>query len=196
MTVDDTATIDDLLRHVEEPEASAPRRKTGVGWALRVVLLAGAWTALTVFGLRLLGLNLSAIGAFAGFLALLLVRRMTVRLAPPVPPRRTRGRPTRWADGPDRSTGDDALRSAVRAWAQGLAWSHGNPGSFARVVLPRLRDLADERLRLRHGVTRASDPDRARQLLGERTWAILDGHPNRTPTLTDYTAIASELEKI
>lgn len=194
MTAD--ATIDDLLRHVEEPETRRPRRKTGVGWVVRAALLAGASTALTVFGLRLLGLDLSAIGAFAGFLALLLIRRVTARLAPPAPPRQARGRPARWADRRDRSTGEDALPAAVRAWEQRLARSDRNPGAFVRVVLPRLRDLADERLRLRHGVTRASDPDRARQLLGEPTWAILEGHPDRSPTLTDYTAIASGLEKI
>jgi hypothetical protein len=190
-----TATIDDLLRHVEESDTPAPRRRTGVGWAVRAALLAGALTALTVFGLRLLGLDLSAVGVFAGFLAVLLIRRVTARLAPPVPARQARRRPVRRADRSDQSA-DDALRSAVRGWQQRLTWADGSSDRFARVVLPRLRDLADERLRQRHGVTRASDPDRARELLGEPAWSLLADSSDRSPTLTEYAAVASGLEKI
>ena len=36
-----------------------------------------------------------------------------------------------------------------------------------------LAELTDERLRLRHGITRASDPRRARELLGEPLWQLL-----------------------
>jgi hypothetical protein len=188
-----SATIDELLQHVEEPDRPPRRKRTGV---VRAVLLAAALAALTVFGLRLIGLDLSPVGAFAGFLALLLIRRVTSRLAPPAPPRQARRRPTLRPAGPDGGTDRDALQSAVRGWEQRLAWTDGKPGAAMRTVLPRLRDLADERLRLRHGVTRASDPDRARELLGEPAWSLLAGSIDRTPTLTDYAAVASGLEKI
>jgi hypothetical protein len=90
----------------------------------------------------------------------------------------------------------DALRAAVKGWERPLDWSASRPERFAKVILPRLGELADERLRQRHGVTRASDPARARALLGERLWTFLDTPPRRTPSPRALAAIVAELEKL
>lgn len=189
-----TASIDDLLGH-EEPEEPRPRRKqVSAGWVLRAALVAAALTAVVVFGLRLVGLGISAVAVFAGFLALLLIRRVTVPLQPPPAGRTARRRLARgqlldWA-------GQDALRLAVRDWEKRLTWADTKRDAFARVVLPPLRDLTDERLRQRHGITRAADPDRARKLLGERLWTLLEGGAGPPPTAGECAAIVRQLEKL
>ena len=49
-----------------------------------------------------------------------------------------------------------------------------NAERFGSTVARRLGELADERLRQRHGLTRASDPARARELLGDQA---VGAHP-------------------
>jgi hypothetical protein len=44
---------------------------------------------------------------------------------------------------------------------------------FEHRIQPRLRRTAAERLRLRHGIDMAHDPEPARRLLGEETWQLL-----------------------
>jgi hypothetical protein len=90
----------------------------------------------------------------------------------------------------------DALRVAVDGWALPLEWATSKPERFTQVVLPRITELADERLRQRHGVTRDSDPARARALLGERLWRFLAAPGRRPPSPRDPAAIVAELEKI
>lgn len=190
-----TASIDDLLGYDEEPGEPRPRRThLSAGWLLRVALAAAALTAVTVFGLRLVGFGVSAVGVFASFLALLLIRRLAAPLQPPstrrTARRRTaRGQPLDWG-------GDDALRLAVRDWEKRLTWADTKRDGFGRIVLPPLRELADERLRQRHGITRAGDPDRARALLGERLWTLLEAPAGRPPTAAECAAIVSQLEKL
>ncbi len=54
----------------------------------------------------------------------------------------------------------------VRRWEDRLDLVQGDPGYFDRTVRPVLVGLVDERLRTAHGFTRASDPERARAILG------------------------------
>nr|BFE76467.1 hypothetical protein GCM10020092_097680 [Actinoplanes digitatis] len=60
----------------------------------------------------------------------------------------------------------------MRRWERQLDWSQSDAEKFSRNVLPVLAELADERLRLKHGITRSSDPRRARELLGEPLWGV------------------------
>ncbi|REF35832.1 hypothetical protein DFJ64_1224 [Thermasporomyces composti] len=69
---------------------------------------------------------------------------------------------------PDRPFAD------VRRWEQLLELVHGDGEYFRRSVLPAIGDLVDERLRTAHGITRASDPERARDILGHRVWTFLE----------------------
>ncbi|MEE6305952.1 hypothetical protein V1634_03780 [Plantactinospora veratri] len=193
-----SASIFDLLQHEEEQQPAVTRRRAGVtGW-LRLVLAAAGLAAAVVLGLRMVGVGVSAAAVFAGFLALLLLRRLTRALAPPPPVQVRLRRPADHGeeDGNYDWTVRDALGSSVNRWENKLTWSQGEPDRFSRAVLPVLAELVDELLRQRHGVTRASDPERARGLLGEPLWNFLDTPPKRTPAPRDLAAIVAQLEKL
>jgi hypothetical protein len=59
-----------------------------------------------------------------------------------------------------------------------------------------LGELADERLRIHHGITRASDPRRARALLGEPLWLALADPGRRPPRQRDLAAYVETLERL
>ncbi|MEE6257552.1 hypothetical protein [Plantactinospora sonchi] len=195
-----STSIDDLLRHEEEPAAADPgRRRPGmVGRWLRSALVAAALAIAVLAALRMVGVALSPAAVFAGFLALLLLRQVTTGLAPvpPSPVRISRSGTGGEEDGSYNWSARDALSASMSRWENKLAWSQGESERFARSVVPQLGDLADELLRRRHGLTRATDPDRARALLGEKLWDLLETPPRRTPSPRDLAAIVAQLEKL
>lgn len=187
-------SLDDLLVYDEPEETERPvrRQRTGLGWWVRALLGAAALTTVTVVGLRLFGMALPVVGVAAGWLALILLGRTTRRLAP-APPGRRRSRRTDDSDYPWRSR--DAITSAVHRWESRLSWAEGERDRLARAVLPHLRELVDERLRQRHGISRETDPQRARTVLGEPLWTFLTDPPRRSPGPRDYATLLAELEK-
>ncbi|GAA3772145.1 hypothetical protein GCM10022225_69350 [Plantactinospora mayteni] len=193
-----SASIFDLLQDEEEQQPTAVRRRGRVAGWLRLGLAAAGLAAAVVLGLRMVGVGVSVAAVFAGFLALLLLRRLARTLAPPppVPIRLRRPADHGEEDGSYNWTVRDALGSSVNRWEAKLSWSQGEPERFARAVLPVLGELVDELLRQRHGVTRATDPERARALLGEPLWNFLDTPPKRTPAPRDLAAIVATLEKL
>ncbi|GAB3798945.1 hypothetical protein [Micromonospora zhanjiangensis] len=191
------SSIDDLLQHDEDDSPDRPRRRrrTGAGAWVGAVAAAAGLTAVTVVGLRFASLELPMVEVFAGWLAVLVVRRVAVAVAPP--PVRTGGSGRRGEeDGHYRWSTRDALRGAVNPWERVLGWTEGKPDRFAEKVLPRLGELVDERLRQRHGLTRESDPTRARELLGEHLWSFLTVRPRRGPGPRDWAAVVAQLEKL
>ncbi|MEU6206436.1 hypothetical protein ABZ814_22970 [Micromonospora musae] len=192
-----SASIDDLLTFEEErPRREEQGGRGRLGGLLRLLLGVASVVVVVIVGLRAVGLQVSLLILITGVLALFVVRRIVAALAPgalPVPPRRP---VTRADDGTWNWSAQDALRRAINGWATPLEWSNSRPERFTEVILPRLGELADERLRLRHGVTRESEPARARTLLGERLWAFLETSPRRTPSPRDLAAIVAELENI
>lgn len=192
-----STSIDDLLSFEEERPAPAERSRGGrAGQVLRTLAGIAAVVVVLVAGLRLVGLRVSLPVLVTGVVALFLVRRVVAALAPPPPPRSG----GRVAAGDDDGTWNwgarDALRAAINGWERPLDWSGGNRERFAERILPRLGELADERLRQRHGLTRESDPERARVLLGDRLWTFLSTPSRRPPSPRDLAAIVAELEKI
>ncbi|MFI6779800.1 hypothetical protein [Micromonospora sp. NPDC050276] len=192
-----STSIDDLLAFEEEPAPAGPQaRPSRSGPVLRSLAWAAALVAVLLVGLRAVGLKVSLPVLIAGVLAVLAVRRVTALLAPPPPPPGGARVGTGEEDGSYNWAARDALRSAINRWEWPLDWSSTSPERFTGTVLPRIGELADERMRLKHGVTRESDPARARALLGERLWTFLETPPRRTPSPRDLAVIVAELEQI
>ena len=63
-------------------------------------------------------------------------------------------------------------------------------------MLPVLAEITDERLRLGHGITRASDPRKARELIGDDLWRLLDDPPRRPPKKADLEHYVTALERL
>ncbi|HLX49224.1 MAG TPA: hypothetical protein VKS82_12910 [Streptosporangiaceae bacterium] len=74
-----------------------------------------------------------------------------------------------------------------------VTWATVSQRHFDRGIRPRLARLLDTRLAERHGVTIASQPDRARELAGEDLWPLID--PAR-PLSEDSNAPGVSLAKL
>ncbi|WP_174534687.1 hypothetical protein [Micromonospora chalcea] len=193
-----STSIDDLLSFGEEPAGEAERpSRGGRGRALlRTAAVTATVVVVVVVGLRAVGLKVPIWIIVAGVLAVLAVRRVTAALSPPPPPRAGARTPAGEEPGTWNWSARDALRTAINGWERPLDWSADNRERFTERILPRLGELADERLRQRHGVTRESDPARARSVLGEPLWTFLTTPARRPPSPRDLAAIVAELEKI
>jgi len=177
-----------------DPPEDAERPRSRAGWIARNVLLVVVATVVTVAALRSRGISVSVLLIVAAFVALRLLMLAVSEVAPPSLPRPTARRGE--DDGDYRWAGTDTLRAAVSRWERQLDWSQHDAEKFSRNVLPVLAELADERLRLKHGITRASDPRRARELLGGSLSEFLDQPGRRPPKPRDLATYVEALEKI
>lgn len=153
--------------------------------------LVGAWI-LSGMGRLFFGVAVPYSLLLAVLLAATLGRLLIVPLRPPpqlTPPLREFGSLS-WSGMPDRPFAD------VRRWEERLDWRRDDAEYFTRTVLPAIGMVADERLRLRHGVTRSTDPDRARQLLGPHVSAFLERPHQKAPTPAEIAALVKELESL
>jgi hypothetical protein len=197
-----TGGLDDLFSFAEEAPREEPaevteRAPSRAAWWLRNLLLITIATVITVATLRANGIQVSVLLIVAAFVALRLLMLAVSEVAPPVVAKSAARRDNSADnDGLYRWTGTDSLRTAVRGWERRLGWSQSDPDGFSRNVLPVLAELTDERLRLRHGITRASDPRRARELLGEPLWQMLSEPGRRPPKAKDLTAYVETLERL
>ena len=98
---------------------------------------------------------------------------------------------------PDAAT-RDGLVTATTRWDNRLSWVRlqNDKGQFARSVQPRLIELVDERLRVRHGVVRVADPVRARALLGEQLWAFVTTPVPKNPTPRELAGLITLMEAL
>jgi hypothetical protein len=186
------ASIDELLRHEEDPPR--PQRRAGhAGRRLfKDALKAAALTAVIVVGLRAFGLAAPYPLVFGGLLALFGLRRVLGQVAPPPPPRAAGERRDDASGWPK----PDSMSLAVSRWETRFDWARTDPGRFARIVQAPIAEILDERLRQRHGLTRATDPARARALLGEALWTFLETPANRPPTPRELAAVLTAMEQI
>jgi hypothetical protein len=191
-----TASIDELLRYEDEPPPRERRPESLTGWTVRSILVSAGLTALITLGARLAGVAPSYTLVFAGVFALLALRRVVARVAPPPPPRAR----SRWSaaadDGPYSWGVQDALQSVPRRWDGRLTWSTGEPERFAAKIQPLLREIVDERLRLQHGFTLRGDPGRARAVLPEPLRTFLTAAPARAPDPRELAARVGEMEEL
>lgn len=203
MSGDRDGGLDDLFSFSAEPavvdELPPPVvRRSWAGWVIRNVLLIAAATTVTIAGLRSAGIGVSIVLVVCAFVALRLLMLAVSEVAPPPAPGRPKGRLLTESDNDYdyRFGGTDMVRVAVRRWEQRLDWSQSDPDRFTGNLLPVLAELTDERLRLRHGLTRASDPRRARELLGEPLWQLLHDPPRRPPKPRELAGHVETLEKL
>jgi hypothetical protein len=190
--------LDDLFTFTAEPapapEPESERPDSRAGWLIRNALLIVIATVVTVAGFRLAGVRLPILMIVAFFVALRLLMLAVSEVAPPPPPHAATRRGEESAEY--HWTGTDSLRTAVRRWEHRLDWSQSDADRFSRNVLPVLAELTDERLRLRHGLTRASDPRRARELVGEPLWLTLSEPGRRPPKRADLATFVEALERL
>jgi hypothetical protein len=85
----------------------------------------------------------------------------------------------------------------ARRFEERLDLVRGDAGHFVAVVLPELAALADERLLVTRGITRATDPEEAATAMGERlTRFLADTTRSRAPTVAELTAVVDDLEAL
>ncbi|MCO8277110.1 hypothetical protein M1L60_41705 [Actinoplanes sp. TRM 88003] len=192
-----TGGLDDLFGGgreqvvVADEPAPPPRRRSWVAWVLRNLLLIGLSTAVVVAALRVADTEISILFVVAALTGLRLVLLAVAEVRPPPAPKRSDRR-----GSSDNTAGTDSMRAAVRRWERSLERAQADDESYARNVLPVLAEMADERLRLRHGITRETDPRRARELLGDPLWAALHdrGRPRlKTRDLESYVDVLERL---
>lgn len=177
-------SLDDLLSQEDEHR----RERTWLGRNVRRGLVAAAVSAAfaggAVLALDLVGYDLAYPLGFAGFftLAVLFLATRALRVSRPD---RLGGRPEAPADEP----APDGLALAARRWQARLTDSSG-AGRAA------LAELVDARLWRRHGLTRDSDPARARELLGGRLWTYLTDPDARTPSVREMATILTTVERL
>ncbi|GII24133.1 hypothetical protein [Planosporangium mesophilum] len=192
--------IDELLGGEPEPEGPPrPARPepagtlaSGLFWTV-VVAAITAGAAYVV--LAATGVKVPYVLLFSLFCALLALRRAIRTVEAP---KLTVGAPAGSSDPAriDPTRVADGMELALARWDTRLGWSERDPHRFMSVVRPRLADIAEERLRQRHGVTRDTDPRRARQLLGERLWTFLFEPLTRIPNPRELAAVVDDVEKL
>jgi len=191
-----TGGLDELFGGRDEPAvADEPgpeqRKRSWLGWTLRNLLLIGLATAVVVAALRSARYDISIVFVVAALAGLRLIMLAVAEVkAPPVPRRAGR------SDASDGGAGTDSMRAAVRRWERSLERAQADNDLYSRNVLPVLAELTDERLRLRHGITRATDPRRARELLGDPLWAALHDRGRRLPKARDLESYVDVLERL
>jgi hypothetical protein len=202
MTADSGGGLDDLFAFAAEPVAEelppVAKKRSPAGFLIRNALLIAAATTVTVAGLRSAGMSVSIVLIVAAFLALRLLMFAVLQVSPPPAPGRPLGRRLTESDNDydHRFGGTDTLRGAVRQWERRLDWSQSDPEHFSSSLLPVLAELTDERLRLRHGITRAADPRRAHELLGDELWQVLERPVRRPPKQRELAGYLDRLEKL
>ena len=195
-------TLDDLLGYDQEPEPEEPVRSGAdtVWWWLAKSVLFAAVVAAPIWGIfRLLGVEVPYPLLFMIALAARTLRSLLRWIAPqPLP--RTLMRPSVELVSEDQAGGylQDGLYLATARWDTRLSWAklHGEKTQFARTVQPKLVEIIDERLWLRHGVSRESDPTRARPLLGEPLWKFVTEPVPKNMTPRDVAGLIALMEQI
>lgn len=168
------------------------RRELWVAAARAVVVVAIALLAHVILD-SLGAVSVPAVALVAGGLALLACSYLIAAARPPAPVH------ARIGEGEVSGYGyPDRPFVRARHWQERLDVAEHDADYFARIVVPELRQLADERLRAVHNIDRDEHPDRARELLGPRVWTVLMSgtEPVRRPTVGQLSAVLDDLEAL
>lgn len=197
------ASLDELLSEEDGPgsgDAAPPDPAGPPPWRLRAIGQAFAISAVVYTGFRAFGYAAPYLLVAAVSAAAVLVRRAVVVASESGVIRASVLVPAPHAIVPISADGwyegGDGMLNAVHRWDRRLDWGASAPERFTYTMLGRLGDLVDERLRQRHGITRSSDPVRARGLLGEELWSFLHEPATHVPTPPQVAAAVSQMEKL
>jgi hypothetical protein len=191
------APLDHLLRHDEpDPAPIIDRRRDS--WLPRAGLTAFLASAVAYAGFHIAGFAAPYPLILAVCAGAVLVRRAAAFTAEPYgrtrsivrPPRRSRIVGRGWYYG------DDGMLEAVRRWDRRLEWGATYPERFQHTMTGKLGEVVDERLRQRYGITRASDPHRARALVGEHVWTLTSEPVERVPSPRDVYQLVQRMESL
>ena len=192
------APLDLLLRH-DEPVAVPMAAEEQTSWLPRAALYAFLASAVAYTGLHIVGLAppyplilLVCVGSVLVRQAVAFARETGTRTRDIV---RSRGRRRRQIGGGWYIT-DDGMYEAVRRWDRRLDWGSTAPERFQHTMTGRLADLVDERLRQHHGITLASDPAKARTLVGDEVWALISGVGRRPPNPRELYVLVQRMEAL
>ena len=159
------------------------RALSGLAGLLAVGVLAGGLLWLTAYGVGYRArLDLCAVTGVAAALCW----RLTRLALPPTEPEEYRPEP----DPPD-----DGLL-VLTSLESRLSWGATDPDRFRDRVRPLLADLATDRLRSRRGVDPRTDPEHARQILGEPLWTLMTAEPARSPSRAELSRLVEAIERI
>jgi hypothetical protein len=192
------ATIDELLRAEEEPTPAPRLVRSGWTWLVTSIVVSLVLAGIGYVMLRALEVGVPFGLVFSVVFAISLLRRALAAVRPPPLPKAATGQITALA-AEQRAIEAEQMQQAYLAmtrWDTRLEWTERDPERFALVVRGRLADLADERLRLRHGITRAAHPAAARQMMGEELWEFLHLPIRRTPTPRELAEVVGHVEAI
>ena len=200
-----TAGLDDLFEDEDEQVGTVRARRP---WLLRAVLPGFAVTAVAYTVSHALDVAPPLLLIVALVTGGFLIREATVRSREPrsrrvrdaVRPRlhsRTANGATSGSDpaSADEATSADGVLSAVATWDRRLERARAAPRHAAALLVTDLGELADERLRQRHGLTRGSDSTRARVVLGDAVWSVLH-RAGRPPNEAELDVVVRRLETL
>ena len=128
-----------------------------------------------------LDLWLAVLGAWTAW-------RLTRRAVEAVPIEADRPRPMlTWRRR--RDDGDGFVPRDLRALEGGLIAATYHPRAFSHRVRPRLRTLAEHRLRIDRGIDLDHQPEGADAVLGDLAWLLDPTVTDRAPTPTELSAL-------
>jgi hypothetical protein len=191
-------SLDEMLRYEEDEPTPhrAPAPPSRYRWMVVPVVISAVGALVAWLLLQFSGVAVPYPLLFMILLVAQLLRR-TLRWLDPQPIPAGLRLPIIEPDG-DGPPPADGLQLAVARWDTRLAWvrMQRDPHQFARTVQPRLIQLVDERLRLRHGVVRSTDPARARAIVGGPLWTFMTSPVQESVTPTDLARLIRQMEEI
>jgi hypothetical protein len=199
--------LNELMEAAAEPRDRQPARAFSPRWWLwrvvaALVVAGGLWCVL--YALRI-GLSFPLIATTV--LAIMVVRAALGQISDDPMPTEVTGQGLAVTVQDDDLHGaveglrhsiapTDGVRYAVGRWDDRLNWGDRDASRFVGIVVPRIVEVVDERLRQRHGFTMAGDPARARAMLGEDLWRFLHSPPAKSVASRDVATMIAKVEEL